>query len=65
MNGVGRDNLQAASKKAGDPYLGKLRRQESLDLSRRGIGKEDLEGESVDNTAAIESNRSLKLLPNI
>ncbi|CAN0232156.1 unnamed protein product [Ectocarpus sp. 6 AP-2014] len=38
------DNLQAASKKAGDPYLGKLRRQESLDLSRRGIGKEDLEG---------------------
>ncbi|CAN0466479.1 unnamed protein product [Ectocarpus sp. 12 AP-2014] len=38
------DNLQAATKKAGDPFLGKLRRQDSLDLSRRGIGKEYLEG---------------------
>ncbi len=45
-NDVGRDNLQAATKKAGDRYLGKLRRQENLDLSRRGIGRQDLEGEN-------------------
>lgn len=45
-NGVRRDNLQAASKKAGDSCLGKLRRQESLDFSRRQIGKQDLEGKS-------------------
>jgi len=47
QNCVGRDNLQAATKKAGDCYLGKLRRQENLDLSRRGIGRQDLEGEEI------------------
>ncbi|CAM9153892.1 unnamed protein product, partial [Hapterophycus canaliculatus] len=38
------DDLQAASKKAGDSYLRKLRRKESIELSRRRIGKLDLEG---------------------